>query len=100
MNATAVSRHDNQEQDPGLRAGHSHLMAQERIVVNQHGNQGGCAVWPALCHQERGIELLECLAELCNQVIENNRCDKGYCNLKKLGPLACAVNGGSLIQIF
>ena len=90
-------RHNNQEQQPCLSARQTHLVALERIVINQHGDQHGRITRSALGNDERSVEFLERLTQLCNQVIENNRGNKRNRNAEELSPFPGAIDGRRLI---
>ncbi len=76
-----------------------HLVGLECVVVDQNGDEGGGTAGTAVGDDERAIELLESLADLSDQVVEDDGGDHRDGDGEELTPLACAVDGGGLVQV-
>ena len=91
--------HDDQEQKPGNGTCHTHFITLKGIVIYQKRYQCSGTKRSSLSYDKRTIEFLELVAQLGNEIIENNRCDKWNGYTEKLSPFSCSVNGCCLIQI-
>ena len=90
---------DDHEHDPCQCGGHAHLVGLEGVVVNQNGDQSGGVARAAVGDDERAVELLECLADLRDQVVEDDGGDHRDGDGEELLPLTGTVDGGRLIQV-
>ena len=74
------------EEHPGHRTCETHVISLESRVVNKNRHKCCSAARTAVCDNERAVEFLERLNELCDQVVENNRRNERNCDGEELSP--------------
>ena len=89
----------NHQHKPGHGAGVTHIIVLEGLVVNVQGVQHGAVVGAAVGDDVRAIELLESLADLSDQVVEDDGGDHRNGNGEELTPLAGTINGSGFVQV-
>src|SRR5699024_7993304 len=90
---------DDDEHDPGQSGGHAHFVLLKGVLVDQQGDQRGSVARAAVGDDVGAVEFLERLADLGDQVVEDDGGDHGDGDGEELTPLACAVDGGGLVQV-
>ena len=90
---------DDDEHDPCQSRSHAHVVGLECVVVNQQGDQGSGTTGTTVGDDVGAVELLESLADLSDQVVEDDGGDHRNGDGEELTPLAGAVDGSSLVQV-
>ena len=63
---------DDDEHDPCQSRSHAHVVGLECVVVNQQGDQGSGTTGTTVGDNVGAVELLESLADLSDQVVEDD----------------------------
>ena len=90
---------DDDEHDPCQSGCHTHVIRLECVVVDQQRDQRGGTTGAAVGDDVGAIELLESLADLSDQIVEDDGGDHRNGDGEELTPLAGTINGSGFVQV-